>query len=54
MNTAGSPLASVALLGDGSIRLRPALGRAVIVDGDLEAEHIRYLPIGSSVKQNLV
>jgi hypothetical protein len=54
MDTGGSPLASVTLLADGSIRLRPATARKVIVDGDFEADHIRYLPIGGSVKQNLV
>ena len=50
---AGQALARVLLNAAGDIELRPAPGRRVIVQGDLEAEHIRYLPAGGAVKQDL-
>ena len=50
-NAAG---AGVVLRADGSIELRPAPGKAVVVSGDMETEHITYLPAGSAVKQTLV
>ncbi len=48
---AGSQLASVSILGDGSIRLTPYPQMRVIVAGDLEAEHIFYLPGASNPGQ---
>ncbi len=50
-NAAG---ASVVLHPDGRIEITPAVGRRVVVAGDLETEHITYLPAGSSVKQALL
>jgi hypothetical protein len=47
----GAALAAVTLQADGSIRLAPLTGRRVIVTGDFEADHIRYLPDGSVVGQ---
>lgn len=49
----GSALASVVLQADGSIRLAPLAGRTVVIAGDLEAEHVRYLPAGGGAKQDL-
>lgn len=51
---AGRTLARVLLNAAGDIELRPAPGRKLIVQGDLETEHIRYLPAGGTVKQDLV
>ena len=42
-DASGNPLASVLLQADGSIRLRPAAGRNIVLGGDLEAQRIRYL-----------
>jgi len=50
----GQPIARVLLTAAGDIELRPAAGRKVIVQGDLEAEHVRYLPAGGAVKQDLI
>jgi hypothetical protein len=50
-NSAG---ASVVLRPDGSIELRPASGRTVVVAGDLDTEHIVYRPVGGGVKKSLV
>jgi len=50
-NSAG---ASVVLRPDGSIELRPASGRTVLVAGDLEVEHVVYRPAGGGVKKALV
>ena len=50
-NSAG---ASVVLEPDGGITLRPAAGRRVVVAGDLETDHITYLPAGGGSKQPLV
>jgi hypothetical protein len=49
----GNPLASLSLRADGSIRISPAAGMKVFIDGDLEAERIRYLPASGLPKQNL-
>jgi hypothetical protein len=51
VNSAG---ASIVLQPDGSIELTPATGQRVVVAGDLETDHITYLPAGSAVKQTLV
>ena len=50
-NSAG---ASVVLLPDGAIELRPAAGRGVTVAGDLETEHLTYLPAGGGSKKTAV
>jgi hypothetical protein len=52
-DAAGAPLASVSLLGDGSIRLAPAATKRVVIAGDLETEHIRYLPNTGFTKRDL-
>ena len=52
-NSSGQVTARVILTAAGDIELRPMSGRRVIVHGDLEAEHLRYLPAGGSVKQDL-
>ena len=49
----GNARANVVINADGDIELFPAAGRRVIVHGDLEAEHVRYLPAGGTVKQTL-
>lgn len=49
-NAAG---ASIVLRPDGSVEVRPAPGRGVLVAGDLEAERITYLPGGGGPKQVL-
>ncbi len=49
-NSAG---ASVVLLADGSIELRPAAGRGVEVVGDLETGQITYAPAGGGAKKTL-
>jgi hypothetical protein len=45
--------ASVVLRPDGSIELRPASGRAVTVDGDLEAARVFAEPPGGGLRQQL-
>jgi hypothetical protein len=40
----GSVLAQVLLTGDGDIRLRPAAGRSIILEGTLVADRICYTP----------
>ena len=50
----GQVIARVLLTAAGDIELRPKAGRKVIVQGDFEAEHVRYLPAGGGVKQDLV
>lgn len=50
-NSAG---ASVVLRPDGSIELRPASGRTVVVAGDLDAERVVYRPAGGGTKRALV
>ncbi len=52
-DAAGQTLVRVLLNAAGDIELRPAPGRKVIVQGDLEAEHVRYLPGGGTLKQDL-
>jgi len=39
---------------DGSVELRPAPGRTVVVAGDLETEHVVYRPGGGGAKKTLV
>jgi hypothetical protein len=38
----GNPLSSVLLADDGSIHLRPAAGRDIVLDGNLAARRVRY------------
>lgn len=49
-NAAG---ASVVLLPDGSVEVRPAAGRSLLVTGDLEADRITYQPAGGGPRQVL-
>jgi hypothetical protein len=49
----GATLARIRLEADGGITLIPASGRRVVIQGDLEAEHVRYLPTGAGVKADL-
>ena len=49
-NSAG---ASVVLRPDGSIELRPAGGRSVVVAGDLESERFTYQPAGGGPRKTL-
>jgi hypothetical protein len=50
-NSAG---ASVVLRPDGSIELRPASGRTLVVAADLETEHVVYRPAAGGPKRTLV
>lgn len=50
-NTAG---ASVVLHADGSIEITPAAGKGVRIAGDVETDHIRYLPAGGGLKRDLI
>jgi len=50
-NGAGVPLATVVLRGNGDIQLIPGGGGHVIVEGDLETQHILYAPAGGGAKQ---
>jgi hypothetical protein len=50
----GGTLASVTLGADGTIRLKPQPGKKVVIDGDFEADGIRYLPSGGGAKQDLI
>jgi hypothetical protein len=52
-DAAGQLRARVVLTAAGDIELRPLAGRRVIVYGDLETDHLRYLPAAGSVKQEL-
>lgn len=49
-NAAG---ASVVIHADGSIEITPAAGKGVRIAGDVETEHIRYLPVGGVFKKDL-
>jgi hypothetical protein len=49
----GAPLATVVITAAGEIRLRPAAGQRVVVDGDLETERILYRPSGGGAKHLL-
>jgi hypothetical protein len=49
-NTAG---ASVVIHADGSIEIIPAPGKGMRIAGDVETEHIRYLPAGGGFKKDL-
>ncbi len=49
----GEQLDSAVLHPDGRIEITPAAGRRVVVAGDLEADHVIYLPAGGAVKQTL-
>jgi hypothetical protein len=50
-NAAG---AAVVIHADGSIEITPAAGKGVRIAGDVETEHIRYLPAGGGFKKDLV
>lgn len=50
-NAAG---ASVVLKPDGSVELRPAASRPVVVAGDLDVGRVTYLPAGGGAKKPLV
>lgn len=49
----GNPLSSVLLADDGSIHLRPAAGREIVLDGDLRAKRVRYEQYSSGVLTEL-
>jgi hypothetical protein len=49
-NSAG---AAVVIQADGSIEVIPAPGKGVRIAGDVETEHIRYLPAGGGLKRDL-
>jgi hypothetical protein len=49
-NAAG---ASVVIHANGAIDITPAAGQRVRIAGDLETEHIRYLPAGGGCKKDL-
>jgi hypothetical protein len=49
----GQPRARVVLNAAGDIELHPLAGRRVIVDGDLEINHLFYVPHNGSVKEEL-
>lgn len=49
-NAAG---ASIVLHADGQIELRPAPGRRVVVAGDVDVDHVTYLPAGSTIRRSL-
>jgi hypothetical protein len=40
----GAPLASIVLVADGSIRLHPATGKKIVLEGELQAQRIKYVP----------
>ena len=51
LDASGAPLALIRLAADGSILLQPASGKKIVLQGDLEAQHIRYQPsAGGAVK----
>jgi hypothetical protein len=50
---AGGVLARMTLSADGDIRLSPATGRSIVLEGQLEAERISYLPHGGGPRQAL-
>lgn len=52
-DAAGNALAVVQLAADGSIHLKPAAGRKIVLEGDLEAQRIRYQPSGGGVAVDL-
>ncbi len=45
--------ASIVLHPDGHIELRPAAGEQVVIAGDLDVDHITYLPAGGGAKKVL-
>jgi hypothetical protein len=49
----GGPLSSVLLADDGSIHLRPAAGREIVLDGDLRARRVRYERFSTGVLTEL-
>jgi hypothetical protein len=49
----GGPLSSVLLADDGSIHLRPATGREIVLDGDLRARRVRYERFSTGVLTEL-
>lgn len=52
-DAAGNPLAVMQLAADGSIHLRPAAGRTIVLEGDLEAQHVRYQPAAGGPAKDL-
>jgi hypothetical protein len=52
-DSGGAPLSSVLLADDGSIHLRPAAGREIVLDGDLRARRVRYETYSSGVLTEL-
>jgi hypothetical protein len=49
----GAVLARITISSDGDIRLTPASGRQIILDGQLEAQRITYLPGSGAGRQTL-
>jgi hypothetical protein len=49
----GGALSAVVLADDGSIHLRPAAGREIVLDGDLRAKRVRYERFNSGVLTEL-
>jgi hypothetical protein len=52
-NASGTVLARVLISANGDIRLAPAAGRQIVLEGDLEARHVSYLPQGGGARQTL-
>jgi hypothetical protein len=53
LDASGAPLALVQLAADGSILLQPAAGKKIVLQGDLEAQRIRYQPSGGGAATDL-
>jgi hypothetical protein len=53
LDPSGAPLALVQLAADGSILLQPAAGKKIVLQGDLEAQRIRYQPSGGGAAADL-
>jgi len=49
----GAVRARITLAANGDIRLTPATGRAIVLDGTLEAQRVSYLPQGGGARQSL-
>jgi hypothetical protein len=49
----GNVRARITLTSTGDIRLTPAPGRRILLDGDLDAQHITYQPQGGGTRQTL-
>jgi hypothetical protein len=52
-DASGVKLASVLLAADGTIHLKPAAGKKIVLEGDLEAQRIRYQPSGGGAATDL-